>query len=513
MTVCFGVSMHKRLLQSLILALLLTGCGGSGTSHQGAAQYLEAIRNDPALLALFVKGMPKGGDIHSHLVGVPYAESYLRWAADDDACIDITTWQILAAPCPEGARLVAEVIADQTLYHQAIDGLSMRNFPLEPPRYGHDHFFGVFSRFGLISTTHKPEMLAETATRAAADQTDYLELLITLQGDGLSQLIDQLPWTGDLATDYQTYVAGVRGLLAAGEAEIADLLTRQRAILGCEQVPAPPACAVSIRFIQQANRTSSNQWVFASLIFGAEMGARGTEVLGVDLVSPEDHPQALAHYGQHMAMLAFLRGKYPGLKISLHAGELTGNLVAPSELSFHISQAVRIAGANRLAHGVSLKNEPDWQGLVADMADQGVGLSILLTSNAQVLGVTGEGHPFLTYLDAGVPVMLGTDDQGISRSSHTEEFIRAIQDYGLTWHKVKRLVRTSLEQSFAPGDSLWRSFGAQPEPEPIPVAVCEGLALGEAPSAACQTYLNANDKAAEQWRLEGRLRRFESRYW
>ena len=513
MTISFGSPMHKRLTQSLALALtlLLTGCGGSGTSHQGPAQYLEAIRNDPARLALFVKGIPKGGDIHSHLVGVPDAESYLQWAANDGACIDIATWQILAAPCADGSRPVAEVIADPVLHDQAIDGLSMRNFPLEPPRYGHDHFFAAFSRFGLISATHKPEMLAEAATRAAADQTDYLELLITFQGEGLSRLIDQLPWTGDLETDYQTYVIGIRGLLDAGRAEIADLMTQQRAVLGCDSQNAPPGCEVSIRFIQQANRTSSNQWVFASLVFGAEMSALGTDLLGVDLVSPEDNPNALANYDVHMAMLAFLKQKYPNLKISLHAGELTSNLVPPSELSFHITQAVRIAGANRLAHGVSLMNEPDWQGLVADMADQGVGISILLTSNAQVLGVTGEDHPFLTYLDAGVPVMLGTDDQGISRSSHTEEFIRAIQDYGLTWHEVKRLVRTSLEQSFAPGGSLWRVFGAQSEP--VPVAACEGQVLGAVPSAACQTYLNANDKAAEQWHLEGRLHRFESRFW
>jgi len=503
--------LNQPLLNILLLALLLTGCSGSDRSHQGPARYLEAIRNDPARLALFVKGMPKGGDIHSHLSGVPYAESYLRWAAEDGACIVTTSWQILAAPCPAGSRLVAEVIADPALDELAIDGLSMRHFPLEPPRYGHDHFFALFSRFGLISASHKPEMLAEAASRAAADQTDYLELLITLQGDGLSRLIERLPWTEDLDTDYQTYVAGIRGLLDTGRAEITDLMTRQRAILGCELDPAPPACAVSIRFIQQASRTSSNQWVFASLIFGAEMGALGTAVLGVDLVSPEDHPNALANYGRHLEMLAFLKGKYPGLKISLHAGELTGNLVPPSELSFHITQAVRTAGANRLAHGVSLKTEPDWQGLIAEMADRGVGISILLTSNAQVLGVKGEDHPFLTYLDAGVPVMLGTDDQGVSRSSHTEEFIQAIQDYGLTWYEVKRLARTSLEQSFAPGGSLWRSFGDQPEP--VPVGACQGLKSGEVPSTSCQAYLNANDKAAEEWRLEGRLHRFESRYW
>ena len=32
--------------------------------------------------------MPKGGDLHNHLSGAVYAESYLRWAAQDGKCID-----------------------------------------------------------------------------------------------------------------------------------------------------------------------------------------------------------------------------------------------------------------------------------------------------------------------------------------------------------------------------------------------------------------------------------------
>jgi adenosine deaminase len=48
-----------------------------------------------------------------------------------------------------------------------------------------------------------------------------------------------------------------------------------------------------------------------------------------------------------------------------------------------------------------------------------------------------------------VPVALVTDDMGVSRSTHTLEFMRAVTDHGLDYPTVKRLVRNSIEYSFA----------------------------------------------------------------
>ena len=53
----------------------------------GSAGELESIKEQPLLLRQFLQRMPKGGDLHNHLSGV-YAESYLRWAAQDGKCID-----------------------------------------------------------------------------------------------------------------------------------------------------------------------------------------------------------------------------------------------------------------------------------------------------------------------------------------------------------------------------------------------------------------------------------------
>lgn len=502
------------LLVSLVAAALAGCCGGSALNSQAAAkstdQYLEQVRNNPARLAAFVQQIPKGGDLHSHLSGIPTAEKYLAWASQDNMCINMSTWVISPAPCSAENRPVAKVLADSSQLTRAIDGLSMRSFPLAAPRYGHDQFFDAFNKFGAVSERRKADMLAEAGRRAASDNTDYLELLITIQSSPLKDLADAVTWNGDLESGYQALLPGIRGRLQAGSAEIDTLLADQRRILSCDGARPEPACRVTIRFIQQASRGASSQRVFASLIFGAELAARDPRMVSIDLVSPEDSPAALANYRTHMKMLELLKQKYPTIAISLHAGELTPALASQPDLSFHITEAVRTAGARRIGHGVSLKHEPGWRSLTSDMARDGIGVAILFTSNAQILGISGEEHPFRDYLDAGVPVMLATDDQGISRVSHSGEFQWAISTYDLNWPQVKRLARTSLEQAFIKGDSIWKERGNYSD-------FVEGCAA-DAPLAVtlskqCDGYLQANPKAAEQWRHERRLAEFESRKW
>ena len=76
-------------------------------------------------------------------------------------------------------------------------------------------------------------------------------------------------------------------------------------------------------------------------------------------------------------------------------------------------------------------------------------VEIALTSNDVILGVKGKRHPLRTYLKYGVPVALVTDDPGVARSSLTLEFLKAVDEQGLDYGTLKRMVRNSLEFSFA----------------------------------------------------------------
>ena len=102
-----------------------------------------------------------------------------------------------------------------------------------------------------------------------------------------------------------------------------------------------------------------------------------------------------------------------------------------------------------------------------------------------------------------------TDDQGVSRIDLTHEYVRAANDYHLSYRDLKQLARTGMEHNFLAGESLW----AAPDVFDAPAAACKGQILGgPKPSAACKSFLDANEKAAAQWELERRFREFEAKF-
>ena len=82
-------------------------------------------------------------------------------------------------------------------------------------------------------------------------------------------------------------------------------------------------------------------------------------------------------------------------------------------------------------------------------ARKGIAVEICLTSNDLILGVKDDRHPFPVYRKYNVPVVIATDDEGVSRSDMTHEYLRAVQGYGLSYGELKKLVHNSLRYSFA----------------------------------------------------------------
>ncbi len=117
-------------------------------------------------------------------------------------------------------------------------------------------------------------------------------------------------------------------------------------------------------------------------------------------------------YSVQMRMIGFLHRLYLKVKISLHVGELVLGLVPRSGLRFHIREAIEVAHANRIGHGVDIRYEDQSQQLLQEMAKKQILVEINLSSNAAILNVTGQQHPILLYRQHHVPVALSTDDEG-----------------------------------------------------------------------------------------------------
>lgn len=476
-------------------------------AEERTARYLESVRDQHPRLAAFLRAMPKGGDLHSHLVGAVYAESFVRWAAEDGLCVSLASLSLTPPPCDAagGRPPASEALRNTTLYGQLIDAMSMRNW--HPARLnGHDQFFATFGKFYPAAVGRTGDMLAEVAARAAHGRVSYLELMHTPDGGAVAGLGRQVGWTADLGVMRQRLLqAGLRDTLAAAARSLDEAERRQRQLLGCDR-GAAPGCEVVVRYLYQVSRGRAPEQVFAQILAGFEMASRYPKVVGFNLVQPEDNYLPMRDYSLHMEMIDFLHRLYPEVRVTLHAGELAPGLVPPEGLRFHIRQAIRQGHASRIGHGVDVMHEDDPYGLLREMAERGVMVEIALTSNDVILGVSGARHPLRTYLEFGVPVALATDDEGVARSEMTTEFLRAVEEQGVSYPTLKAMVRNSLHYAFVEGASLWsdpRAF--------VPVAAC-GAAGGGLASRACRDFVEGSTKARLQWQLERDLAEFEARH-
>src|SRR4029077_503877 len=90
----------------------------SASPEQTTARYFESIRNQPLLLHAFLQEMPKGGDLHNHLSGAVYAESFIAYAVQDALCVDRLNLSFTQPPCdPASGKPPASVaMQDSTIY-------------------------------------------------------------------------------------------------------------------------------------------------------------------------------------------------------------------------------------------------------------------------------------------------------------------------------------------------------------------------------------------------------------
>jgi hypothetical protein len=183
-------------------------------------------------------------------------------------------------------------------------------------------------------------------------------------------------------------------------------------------------------------------------------------------------------------------------------------LVPPDGLAFHIRESIEKGHAERIGHGVSVMDEKDTLGLLKEMAQRNVLVEICLTSNDLILGVEGANHPLQTYIKYGVPVALATDDEGVSRTDMTHEYLRAVETYSFPYSQMKHMARLSLEHSFLAGASLWQDAGSFRKS-----AACSAeTSFSDKQTAACAKFVAGSDRARAQWELEKEFAEFEKKF-
>lgn len=462
----------------------------------------------PPSLREFLHAMPKGGDLHDHLSGAVYAETYLELARRDAMCIDAPKLTIVpCTPAADGLVPAERAFTDPSLYSAMLDAMSMRQFR-PTMQSGHDHFFATFGKFRSVARLHVGEMLTEVVSRFAGENVDYVETTFApdlgeagpvvgplISGSTFEAMYDSVMGNADNVKKLDAVVARSRRTLDEAEAAMHKSLR-------CGERFARPGCDSTVRYIYELYRGLPNTTFFAELLVGYRLANADRRVVAVNPVMPEDGYLSMTQFDEQMRMFAYFRARYPEVHLTTHAGELWLGLVPVEGLRNHIRDSVLVAGAERIGHGVDIAFERDSTALMKVMATRGIAIEICLTSNDVILGVRGRDHPLRLYLAHGVPVALATDDPGVSRDDMTNQYVRAVQEQSLSYDQLKQIARNSLEYSFVEGASLFRNHDYDQVAE----------ACDHEDSPECSSFVAANTKARLQRNLERRLREFESTY-
>jgi adenosine deaminase len=440
---------HSFLIATLCAATAHVAAAQPSGEAAMSARFTAARQDSTALLAL-LRAMPKGGDLHNHLSGAVQAESWAQWAAEDGLCYVVSTSSLTRPPCDGSERVPAtQLLSDSALLARAVDAWSMRHWRPEIES-GADHFFATFGKTAAVGITHLGDMLAEVTSHAAAQHVSYLELMSNGDDGAIPRLGLHVGWTNDFAAlRARLDAAGMRDSLRAATRTLDRAEQRQRERLRCGTPSADAGCDVTVRYIYQVVRSRRPEQVFAQLLAGLELPSIDRRYVSLNLVAPEHGEVALRDFALHMRMIEWLRRAYPSVPITLHAGELSDRVAPASAMQSHIRHSVEVAGASRIGHGVDVLQEADPESLLREMATRHVLVEIGLSSNDLILGVQGVSHPLSAYLSHGVPVALVTDDEGISRSDMTHEYLHAVIDQHLDYRALKTMARNSIAYSFA----------------------------------------------------------------
>jgi len=134
-------------------------------------------------------------------------------------------------------------------------------------------------------------------------------------------------------------------------------------------------------------------------------------------------------------VFAFARSQ--GLQLTAHAGETCG----PES----VWQALEI-GATRIGHGISSVQDAS---LLRHLRDHKIPLEICISSNVATGAVAAlEAHPIRRIYDAGVPIIINSDDPAVFGTTLTGEYALARDRFGFTDAELAQFAENSFRYAF-----------------------------------------------------------------
>lgn len=164
------------------------------------------------------------------------------------------------------------------------------------------------------------------------------------------------------------------------------------------------------------------------------VGLRDQGVIGFDLAGGEAGNPASHHAGAFEYALA------NDLACTCHAGEGDGG--------DSVREAIHACNVHRVGHGTRLFEDA---ALMNYVNDRRIPVEICITSNVQTRAASSyQSHPVRKYFDAGLNVVLNTDNRLMSGTTLTDEYLHASRELKFTFDELATMAMNGFESAFLP---------------------------------------------------------------
>jgi adenosine deaminase len=199
--------------------------------------------------------------------------------------------------------------------------------------------------------------------------------------------------------------------------------------------------AEGLKEVQQRARTLSGisiKWIFDMVRNGPHTGdetldvalrlrQQGVNIIAIGLAGLE------AGYPAAPFRDSFRRAHAEGFRIYAHAGETGG--------AESVRETLDAVSPSRLGHGIRILEDA---ALTEEVARRGITLEVCPWSNIKLGVCESDNHPLPQLLNAGLDIVLASDDPGIFAQSLTDNYLWAAGQ-GLSLSTLEKLARRSCE--------------------------------------------------------------------